>query len=150
LRLPGRGQRRGDLHPLPAQEDRRRGPAAHPHGPRRRVRAPPPQGVSVRLSLRTRVLAATLVLMTVGLAVAGVVTYAFLKSFLLHRVDQQLVDAEFPATNALKETLTFGHPDQGGPQGLTPTGTYCAFLDSSGKTLVHAPLGPYTGTPAAP
>ena len=72
----------------------------------------------MKSSLRSRVLAATLALVVAGLAVAGVATYAFLRSFLVHRVDQQLVSAEFPATNALKETIEFGRSDQGGPPGL--------------------------------
>jgi two-component system, OmpR family, sensor kinase len=42
------------------------------------------------MSLRTRLLGALALLATIGLVVAGVVTYAELRSFLLSRVDQQL------------------------------------------------------------
>jgi two-component system OmpR family sensor kinase len=42
------------------------------------------------VSLRTRLLGALALLATIGLVVAGVVTYAELRSFLLKRVDQQL------------------------------------------------------------
>ena len=76
----------------------------------------------MRTTLRTRVLASTLVLVTLGLAGAGVATYELLRSFLLHRLDQQLVDAEFPAGHALFERMNFGGPE--GPPGTTiPPGT---------------------------
>src|SRR5205823_6123831 len=105
----------------------------------------------MRLSLRGRVLAATLALVVAGLAVAGVATYAFLRSFLLNRVDQQLVAAEFPAANVLQEKIRYGRSDQGGPPGLIPSGTYCSLLDSSGHKLVPwTTLGPYAGSPAPP
>src|ERR1051325_4778144 len=42
------------------------------------------------MSLRTRLLGALALLATVGLVVAGVVTYTQLRSFLQNRVDQQL------------------------------------------------------------
>ena len=45
------------------------------------------------LSLRGRLLAALLVLLACGLAVADVATYVSLRSFLLGRVDQQLAAA---------------------------------------------------------
>ena len=41
-------------------------------------------------SLRGRLLAATLVLVAVGLTGASIATYAFLNSFLVSRVDDQL------------------------------------------------------------
>jgi two-component system, OmpR family, sensor kinase len=104
----------------------------------------------MKSSLRSRVLAATLALVVAGLAGAGIATYAFLRSFLLHRVDQQLVAAEFPAANALREKITYGHSDQGGPPGLIPSGTYCAFVDSAGRTRVETTLGPHAGTPPPP
>ena len=42
------------------------------------------------MSLRTRLLGALAVLATIGLVVAGIVTYTQLRSFLQNRVDQQL------------------------------------------------------------
>jgi two-component system, OmpR family, sensor kinase len=104
----------------------------------------------MRLSLRSRVLAAMLALVVAGLGAAGVATYAFLRSFLLHRVDQQLVAAEFPAANALREQIQYGRADRGGPPGLIPSGTYCAFVDSFGRIRAETALGPYTGTPPRP
>jgi two-component system OmpR family sensor kinase len=92
-------------------------------------------------SLRTRVLAATLALVVAGLAVAGVATYVFLRSFLLDRVDQQLVGAQLAAAHALGETMQFGHADNGPDEGLIPAGTYTAFLDASGEPLASTRIG---------
>jgi two-component system, OmpR family, sensor kinase len=105
----------------------------------------------MRLSLRSRVLAAAVALVVAGLTVAGVATYAFLRSFLLNRVDQQLlVAAEFPAANALREKIQYGRSDHGSPPGLIPSRTYCAFVDSAGRTRVETALGPFEGTPPRP
>jgi two-component system OmpR family sensor kinase len=85
----------------------------------------------MKLTLRTRVLAATLLLVTLGLAAAGVATYGFLRSFLVHRMDQQLEAAEDPVGHALTEQGQDGGP----PASLIPPGTYAAFLDQSGKVV---------------
>lgn len=45
-------------------------------------------------SLRARLVAITLILATAGLAIAGAVTYTSLRSFLLERVDSQLVNSQ--------------------------------------------------------
>jgi two-component system OmpR family sensor kinase len=105
----------------------------------------------MRFSLRTRVLAATLVLVFVGLGVAGVATYGFLRSFLVHRLDQQLESpsAAAAAEHVLDEQLQFGESDQGGPARGLPIGTYVALLDSSGTTLTHTTPG-YPSSTAAP
>jgi two-component system, OmpR family, sensor kinase len=95
----------------------------------------------MRIKLRTRVLAATLILVTLGLAAAGVATYGFLRSFLLHRLDQQLVAAEFPAGHALFERVDFGGPE-GSPNGsVIPPGTYAAFFDETGRLITQKTLG---------
>ncbi|HEV8648596.1 MAG TPA: hypothetical protein VG276_04150 [Actinomycetes bacterium] len=64
------------------------------------------------LSLRGRLLAALLVLVVCGLAVADVATYAALRSFLLGRVDQQLDSADRSIERAIERAFTF--PDPGG------------------------------------
>jgi two-component system OmpR family sensor kinase len=104
----------------------------------------------MKLSLRTRVLAATLVLVVVGLGVAGVATYGFLRSFLIHRMDQQLESpsAESAAEHVLNEQLQIGQSDQGGPARGLPIGTYVALLDSSGEILAHTTPGYPTSTAA--
>lgn len=48
------------------------------------------------MSLRARLLAGMVALVAVGLAIAAVATYAEQRSFLLHRVDQQVQTARFP------------------------------------------------------
>ena len=48
------------------------------------------------MSLRLRLLLSVVVLVLVGLLVADAVTYVSLRSFLLRRVDQQLLDARSP------------------------------------------------------
>jgi two-component system OmpR family sensor kinase len=95
----------------------------------------------MKVSLRTRVLAATLVLVTIGLAGAGVATYGFLRSFLLHRLDQQLVAAEFPAGHALFDRMDFGGPDQNPTASVIPPGTYAAFYGPAGRRVTQRTLG---------
>jgi len=88
----------------------------------------------MKFSLRTRVLAATLALVTVGLGVAGVATYGFLRSFLVHRLDQQLVATKETVEHTLGQG--FDEPGPGGPQNAIQSGTYAAFLDTSGNVLI--------------
>ena len=91
----------------------------------------------MRSSLRTRLLAATLALVVAGLAGAGVATYFFLRSFLLHRVDQELTSPQtaFAAEHALAEQVQVGRSDLGGPASGLLVGTYIALLDANGKVL---------------
>ena len=95
----------------------------------------------MKLSLRSRVLAATLALVVAGLAGAGVATYAFLRSFLLHRVDQQLVQAQDPVSHVLSESIQFGGPDRAVPGNIVPPGTYGAFVAASGRTVISRTIG---------
>ncbi len=89
------------------------------------------------MSLRARLLITSVVLVAAGLLVANFATYRFLSDFLLHRVDDQLGRAQFPAAEALVSGgggLTGGHGD------LTlPPGTYAELRDSSGA-VVGSPL----------
>jgi two-component system OmpR family sensor kinase len=89
------------------------------------------------MSLRARLLITLLVLTAAGLAVADVATYGALRSFLLDRVDQQLVVARQPAAIALSTPGTEGpSPGHPGPQGLfIPPGTYAEFRDTEGTTV---------------
>jgi two-component system, OmpR family, sensor kinase len=108
----------------------------------------------MKLPLRTRLLAVTLALTVAGLAVAGFATYHFLRSFLIHRVDQQLAAlSQGPAQHALQETIATGHPDMGSPAGVIPANSWSAFVDGSGKVVVHttfAPFGAKTAGPSLP
>jgi two-component system OmpR family sensor kinase len=74
------------------------------------------------LSLRTRLLAVTLALVTVGLAIAGFVTYSSLRTFLLDRVEDQLRASQAPAVRQINDADRFdnfpGRP--GGGRGSGP------------------------------
>ena len=79
-------QHRGDLHLLPAQEDRLLRPPADPHHPAGGVQ--PPRAASVRL--RRRLVVTMIVLVAVGLAAVDLITFTSLHSYLYGRVDDQL------------------------------------------------------------
>jgi two-component system OmpR family sensor kinase len=97
-------------------------------------------------SLRTRLVAITVALAAVGLIVAGVATYAALRSFLVDRVDRTLA----ASTPGISRALTRGGPGGGASIGqagqLTP-GLYVAVRDPSGRQLFGQALTP-PGQPA--
>jgi len=76
-------------------------------------------------------------LVILGLAATDLVTYRALRSFLLDRVDQQLVGAREPVASLFL-------PDRRGRQTFTealiPAGTYAAIVDSGGKILSGGPI----------
>jgi two-component system, OmpR family, sensor kinase len=93
------------------------------------------------MSLRTRLLAISLALVTVGLAVAGWATYLSLQSFLLDRVDQQVDTAALPALQALEHPPPTGPPLHQGsqprhflPPGI-PVGTVAQLRNAQGQTV---------------
>ena len=100
------------------------------------------KGVPAPRSLRGRLLAATLVLVTLGLAVASVATYAFLHSFLVSRVDEQL--------RALVSPEGGLDPSPGPDQLLPPFGVYAALLDPDGSVIRLAPSVGYDGRERPP
>jgi two-component system OmpR family sensor kinase len=107
------------------------------------------------VSLRARLLIGLVVVTAVGLIVAGVVTYAAERSFLISRVDQELNANVGAFENVLDSDLHLharppGGPDHddsgeplfpngaGGPGGpptrvLLPPGTYAIYITRSGK-----------------
>src|SRR3954454_4987404 len=101
------------------------------------------------VSLRSRLLAAVLVLSAVGLLLLGAVTYVEQRSFQLKRIDQQVQAAPPAVAGALASAgigPAVGDPDHdhGGPPGGGPNirlalGTYGERRDPSGKT-VGAPI----------
>src|SRR3954452_8404693 len=98
------------------------------------------------MSLRARLVSATLALLTVGLIVAGASTYTFLRSFLTKRVDQQLLAVRLPAARTAVEAaqserasgdmqiLPRVGPDRGSAA-LVPPGTYAELRDADGDRL---------------
>lgn len=102
------------------------------------------------MSLRARLLAASLLLVVIGLVVADVATYTALRSFLIHRVDQQLGAAQSSVERALFDP-------HGGVVGATlrqlgevVPGVYVLIRDETGQTLAFAPGRPRDATPSAP
>ena len=97
-------------------------------------------------SLRARLLAITLTLVAVGLAIAGAVTYNSLRTFLLDRVDAQLVAAQEPAGHFILESPHFP-PGRGGADRTDdlrrlPIHTVGGIVDSTGVVQSGLP-----GTP---
>jgi two-component system, OmpR family, sensor kinase len=104
------------------------------------------------VTLRLKLLVAVIVLVFAGLAVSAVVTYTSLHTFLIQRVDQQLVQAQNPMLGALNQAAEgHGGPLPGGSNALLPPGTYGEVRDAAGtvvaaKTITYGP----DGTPAKP
>jgi two-component system OmpR family sensor kinase len=89
------------------------------------------------LSLRGRLLAALLVLLACGLAVADVATYVSLRSFLLGRVDQQLAAAGDSVERAVL-SLRGRNVDGWALQqlGQIAPGVYAQWRDADGRLVV--------------
>jgi two-component system OmpR family sensor kinase len=90
------------------------------------------------VSLRARLLLATLLVATLGLVIADIATFRLLRSTLTERVDEQLTVATPIAIGILSTSDPFGQPDggRGGQElGLFPAGTYAAVLDEDGDVV---------------
>ena len=98
-------------------------------------------------SLRARLLAGLLALTAAGMLIAGGVTYAEQRSFLLERVDEQTRDAPFVLGRALDGIDRDDGPRPGGPGGDDggslgpPAGTYGELRTASGTKTVTLPAG---------
>ena len=101
------------------------------------------------MSLRARLLIAAVVLVAAGLLVADLSTYRFLSSFLLNRVDEQLVSAQAPAAGALAVGDRFGG-HRGGPVVNLPPGTYAELRSASGQRVGDAVVYSYGQKPLSP
>jgi two-component system OmpR family sensor kinase len=101
-------------------------------------------------SLRGRLLVATLLLVAMGLAVAGVATHAFLHSFLVGRVDDELRTSLYVVPEALASSDGVADPGGGaGDQVFVPFGVFAVYLDASGRAVRVRPLIGRDGQPAA-
>ncbi len=89
------------------------------------------------MSLRSRLLLVVLGLVIIGLTATDFVTYRALRSFLLDRVDQQLVAARQPIVT----TVFANRPGQPGAvtQTLNLSGAYAAIIDVGGKVVRDTP-----------
>ena len=104
------------------------------------------------MSLRLRLLLALVGLVCIGLLLADVATYLSLRSFLLERVDQQLVAARVPVLRALSEGGRISLSDLGVSPGEVPQlppGTYGEVLDTAGEALATVTFA-YGGSVAVP
>ena len=112
------------------------GPAADPDGAARRLRA----CASPSLSLRARLLAVLVSLAAIGLIVAGIATYASLRSFLVERVDRTVTGNARALAHSLDERGRLDPGDLGG-LGASNPGVYIG-LAAAGST---GALGPDRG-----
>lgn len=98
------------------------------------------------MSIRARLLIATVALVAIGLLAANVVTYAALKSSLTRRIDQQLQASRLLALRALREP---------GPRALgsggadAPRATYAELRDPQGGLIASQSFG-FSAVEAAP
>jgi two-component system OmpR family sensor kinase len=95
------------------------------------------------VSLRSRLLIGLLGLVAVGLVASDLVTYRSLQTFLLNRLDEQVVGALDPVATHLsadRRSLDTGVP--------VPGGTYGAVVDANGRVLASASFG-YEGQDSA-
>src|SRR5438874_1677525 len=87
------------------------------------------------MSLRVRLLAASLVLVAVGLAVADIATYSSLHSFLYSRVDAQLDGAHRSAERALYDSQGVFLRAQLTQLGTVVPGVWLQVRDDDGDAL---------------
>jgi two-component system OmpR family sensor kinase len=95
------------------------------------------------MSLRSRLLLVTVLLVAAGLVAANVATYALLRSSLYGRVDEQLEGTREQATRTLFEGQ-YGPGPRGGhneDKGAALPVTYAAWVDGSGKLVAERTFG---------
>jgi two-component system OmpR family sensor kinase len=90
------------------------------------------------VSLRTRLLLGLLGLVSVGLVSSNLLTYRFLQSFLMDRLDEQVQAAVDPVASRLSAGERRSPPLN---RTAVPGGTYGAVVDSDGNVVVSRPFG---------
>jgi two-component system OmpR family sensor kinase len=90
------------------------------------------------VSLRTRLLLGLLGLVSVGLVASDLITYRFLQSFLMRRLDEQVQAAVDPVASRLSAGERRSPPLN---RTAVPGGTYGAVVDNGGNVLVSRPFG---------
>ncbi|MHB8293071.1 MAG: sensor histidine kinase [Acidimicrobiales bacterium] len=94
-------------------------------------------------SLKARLLAGLLALVTVGLAASGGVTYAVLRAFLLSRVNQEIVAAARPLSHAVPAMEHLPAPlDVSLVRDLTAPGTFLQINNYIDGVVFTLPIGP--------
>jgi two-component system OmpR family sensor kinase len=99
------------------------------------------------VSLRARLLTVLVSLAAVGLLVAGIATYASLRSFLVDRVDRTVTGG----ARAIEHSLERGRPGPGGFDaiGAANPGIYIGSVDTGGR-ISWAPIGTRPGETPLP
>ena len=98
------------------------------------------------MTLRVRLTIALVALLAVGLLVADVATYTALRSYLVKRVDQQLLSSSRQVLFALSSSETPGpgpRPGEGDP--ILPPGTFGVILSASGDQVGQPVIFNYGG-----
>ncbi|HET7721118.1 MAG TPA: HAMP domain-containing sensor histidine kinase, partial [Acidimicrobiales bacterium] len=90
------------------------------------------------MSLRSRLLLGLLGLVSVGLVASDFITYRFLQSFLMDRLDEQVQAAVDPVASRLSAGERRSPPLNRTP---IPGGTYGAVVDNDGNVAVSRPFG---------
>jgi two-component system, OmpR family, sensor kinase len=90
------------------------------------------------MSLRTRLLLGLLALVSIGLVASDLITYRFLQSFLMDRLDEQVQAAVDPVASRLSVGERRSPPLNRTP---IPGGTYGAVVDNDGNVVVSRPFG---------
>jgi two-component system OmpR family sensor kinase len=103
------------------------------------------------MTLRVRLTAALVILVALGLVVSDVATYTALRSYLVHRVDQQLRSSPHAVLFALSQPgLQGGDAGPGGGDQMLPEGTYGVIMSSSGTVVGDPVVFDYGGTAPSP
>jgi two-component system OmpR family sensor kinase len=100
------------------------------------------------MSLRARLLSGVLVMTAAGLVAAGGGTYLALRSFLLHRVDQQLMAARAAVGRGLRQSST-GTIDTTTLDQVAPPIAFVEVRDTAGRVIAsHIPRSLSGSSPA--
>ena len=103
------------------------------------------------MTLRVRLTIALVALVGAGLLVSDVATYTALRSYLVKRVDQQLLTSSHQVLFALSSSETPGPgPGPGDGDPILPSGTFGVILDSSGAQIGQPVVFNYGGDVLAP
>ena len=89
------------------------------------------------MSLRTRLLLGLLGLVSIGLIASNLLTYRFLQSFLMDRLDEQVRAAVDPVASRLSVGERRSPPLS---RTLVPSGTYGVVVDNAGNVLEGRPF----------
>jgi len=96
------------------------------------------------MSLRRRLLLTLAPVFIAGLIAVDIATYVSLKSFLISKVDEQILSVHMSVSAYLTSDSVFGRGPQPGPTDNFPPGTFGEIVSASGKVVVapHDFAGP--------